>query len=105
MGLTRPRSGVAAYLAVHGLAGRGLEVAGHPEDGPPPTAISFETGEAVDDLRCELKDGTAFLLQAKRTCGASRFLTETVAQWVRQVPDLQPRQWVGLVTARPARSR
>ena len=69
------RSGVAAYLAAHGLVGRGLEAAGNSEDGPPPTAISFETGEAVDDLRCELRDGTALLLQAKRTCGANRFLT------------------------------
>jgi len=95
------RSGVAAYLAAHGLVGRGLEAAGHSEDGPPPTTISFETGEAVDDLRCELKDGTALLLQAKRTCGDNRFLSETVAQWVRQAPDLLPRQWVGLVTGHP----
>ena len=95
------RSGVAAYLAAHGLVSRGLEAAGNSEDGPPPTAISFETGEAVDDLRCELRDGTALLLQAKRTCGANRFLTETVSQWVRQTPDLLPRQWMGLVTGHP----
>ena len=31
------RSGVAAYLAVHGLVGRGVEAAGYPATGPAPT--------------------------------------------------------------------
>ncbi|HUK67486.1 MAG TPA: hypothetical protein VLW50_01810 [Streptosporangiaceae bacterium] len=53
------RSGVAAYLAVHGLKGRGVETAGYSEAGPALVALLFETGEAVDDVRCELADGTA----------------------------------------------
>ena len=43
------RSGVAAYLAAHGLAGRGVEAAGYPENGPPPVSLAFETGDGVDD--------------------------------------------------------
>jgi hypothetical protein len=95
------RSGVAAYLAAHGLTGRGVEAAGYPESGPAPVAISFETSDAVDDLRCELSDGTALLLQAKRTCGADKNLASTVGQWARQVPDLPPGDRIGLVTAHP----
>jgi len=52
------RSGVAAYLAAHGLVGRGVEAAGYPEGGPAPVTLSFETGDAVDDIRCGLADGT-----------------------------------------------
>jgi hypothetical protein len=63
--------------------------------------ISLETGDAVDDLRCELADGSAMHLQAKRTCGADRNLESTVGQWIRQLPDLQPGDRIGLVTAHP----
>ncbi len=95
------RSGVAAYLAAHGLMSRGVEAAGYPEDGPAPVALSFETGEAVDDLRCALSDATALLLQAKRTCGADRHLGATAAQWAAQEPDLRPGDRLGLATAYP----
>ena len=37
------RSGIAAYLAAHGLAGRGVEAAGYPESRPAPVTLSFET--------------------------------------------------------------
>jgi hypothetical protein len=93
------RSGVAAYLAALGLTGRGVELAGYPESGPAPVVISCETGDAVDDLRCELADGTSLLLQAKRTCGVDGNLASTVDQWVRQLPDLQAGERIGLVTA------
>lgn len=95
------RAGVAAYLATHGIAGRGLEAAGYPESGPAPVRLSFETGEAVDDIRCELADGTVLRLQAKRVCGDDKHLIATVAQWARQVHALQPGDMVGLATAEP----
>ena len=95
------RSGVAAYLAAHGLAGRGVEAADYPANGPAPVALSFETGEAVDDIRCVLADGTVLRLQAKRACGADRHLTATVSQWARQADGLQRGDKIGLATADP----
>ncbi len=89
------RSGVAAYLAAHGLKERGVEAAGYAESGPAPVALLFETSEAVDDIRCELADGTAIALQAKRTCGADEQLQKTVSQWVRHLPDLKPGDRIG----------
>ncbi len=86
------RSGVAAYLAAHGLAGRGVEAAGYPENGPAPVALAFETGEAVDDIRCVLADRTVLDLQAKRACGADEYLKSTVAQWAAKI---------GLATTEP----
>ncbi len=95
------RRGVAAYLAAHGLAGRGVEAAGFPETGPAPVRLSFETGEAVDDIRCELSDGTVLRVQAKLECGNDRHLAATVAQWVRQADSLRPGDMIGLATSRP----
>ena len=95
------RSGVAAYLAAHGLAGRGVEAAGYPEDGPAPVVLAFETGEAVDDIRCVLADGTVLDLQAKRACGADASLKSTVAQWAEQADRLRPGDKMGLATAEP----
>ena len=95
------RSGVAAYLAAHGLAGRGVEAAGFSETGPAPVWLLFETGEAVDDIRCELSDGTILRVQAKLECGNDRHLSATVAQWVRQAGSLRPGDMVGLATSLP----
>ncbi len=95
------RSGVAAYLAAHGLAGRGVEATGSPETGPAPVRLSFETGEAVDDIRCELSDGTVLRVQAKLECGNDRYLAATVGQWVRQADSLRPGDMVGLATSLP----
>lgn len=95
------RSGVAAYLAAHGLAGRGVEAAGYPEGGPAPVTLSFETGDAVDDIRCGLADGTTLWLQAKRACGADAQLRATAAQWVGQVGSLRDGDKIGLATAEP----
>jgi hypothetical protein len=95
------RSGVAAYLAAHGLKGRGVEAAGYAEAGPAPMALLLETSEAVDDIRCELADGTAIVLQAKRACGADEHLRKTVSQWIRHLPDLKADDRMGLVTANP----
>jgi hypothetical protein len=95
------RAGVAAYLAAHGLAGRGVEAAGYSESGPAPVRLSFETGEAVDDIRCELADATVLRLQAKRACGDGQHLIATVGQWAGQVHDLRPGDMVGLATAEP----
>jgi NACHT domain len=95
------RSGIAAYLAAHGLAGRGVEAAGYPESGPTPVTLAFETGEDVDDILCGLADETALLLQAKRTCGADKHLKATVTQWAGQIAHLRPSDRVGLATAQP----
>jgi hypothetical protein len=95
------RAGVAAYLAAYGLAGRGVEAAGLPGNGPSPVALSFETGDAVDDVRCDMSDRTVLRLQAKRKCGNDKHLASTVAQWARQLPSLGPGDRVGLATAEP----
>ena len=95
------RSGVAAYLAAHGLVGRGVEAAGYPEGGQAPVTLSFETGDAVDDIRCGLADGTVLWLQAKRACGADAQLEATAAQWVGQVDSLRDGDKIGLTTAEP----
>jgi hypothetical protein len=95
------RSGVAAYLAAHGMAGRGVEAAGYPADGPAPVALAFETAEAVDDLRCVLTDGTTLDLQAKRASGADGHLASTVAQWAAHAGQLGPADKIGLDTAEP----
>jgi hypothetical protein len=95
------RSGVAAYLAAHGLVGRGVEAAGYLEGGSAPVALSFETGDAVDDIRCELADGTTLWLQAKRACGPDAQLKATAAQWVGQVGSLREGDKIGLATAEP----
>jgi len=95
------RSGVAAYLAAYGLAGRGVEAAGYPAGGPAPVTLEFETGQAVDDIRCGLADGTVLDLQAKRACGADEQLTATVAQWSAQAVQLGSGDRIGLATAEP----
>ena len=95
------RSGVAAYLAAHGLVGRGVEAAGYAEGGPAPVMLSFETGDAVDDIRCGLADGTVLWLQAKRACGADAHLEATAAQWVGQVASMHEGDKIGLATAEP----
>ena len=64
-------------------------------------ALSFETGDAVDDVRCDMSDRTVLRLQAKRKCGNDKHLASTVAQWARQLPSLGPGDRVGLATAEP----
>ena len=61
--------------------------------------MSLETGEAVDDIRCTLADGTALRLEAKRACGNGNDLQAVVKQWAYQVDDLSPGDRMGLVTA------
>jgi hypothetical protein len=63
--------------------------------------LSFETGDAVDDIRCGLADGTTLWLQAKRACGADAQLRATAAQWVGQVGSLRDGDKIGLATAEP----
>lgn len=92
------RGGVAAYVAAHGLVGQGLVAAGYQACAPVPVALRFETGDEVDDIRCELSDGAVLLLQAKRSCGADRHLTATVKQWTSQLPHLSAGDRIGLAT-------
>ena len=81
------RAAVAAYLAVHGIAGRPLHAMG--PDAPTVVSLAFETEDPADDIRCELSDGKVLMLQAKRVCGVDEHLRATLAQWVRQ-PLVEP---------------
>lgn len=75
---------VAAYLAVQGITGEPLHAL---ELDATVISLALETADQVDDLRCELSDGSVLLLQAKRECGADDQLRSTVSQWVAQALD------------------
>jgi NACHT domain len=94
------RAGAAAYLAAHGLAGAAVEAAGYAEGGPYPVSIALESGDAVDDIRCGLSDGTLLFVQAKRECGLDKQFRSTVTQWVAQVPALRDGDRMALATGR-----
>jgi hypothetical protein len=89
------RAGVAAFLAVHGLFGRGVAEAGFDSNGPYPTEISLETADSVDDIKCLMSDGSSWFIQAKRACGADSHLESTVAQ------ALGPGDQLGLAVRAP----
>jgi hypothetical protein len=95
------RAGVAAYLAAHGLAGAAVEAAGYVEGGPYPVSMTLESGDAVDDIRCELSDETRLFTQAKRECGLDDQFRSTVTQWVAQVQALGDGDRLALVTGKP----
>lgn len=95
------RRGVAVYLAVHGLASRGLPAAGHAADGPFPTRLEFETDQPTDDVNCLLSDSSRMYVSAKRICGNDRHLENTVEQWVAQAAKLNDRDQLVLATAQP----
>lgn len=94
------RAGVAAFLAVHGLFGRGVAQAGFPSNGPYPTEISLETADSVDDIKCLMSDGSTWFIQAKRACGADAHLKSTVAQWCAQTLGSDDR--LGLAVRAPS---
>lgn len=98
------RSGVAAYLAAHGLAGQPISEAGYLPGGPTPIALSFETHEAVDDICCTMTDRSRLLIQAKRACGVDKDFRTTVAQWTDHIPNLQSGDRIALATAEPSGS-
>ncbi|ACU77438.1 putative signal transduction protein with Nacht domain [Catenulispora acidiphila DSM 44928] len=93
------RSGVAAYLAAHGLVGRAVEEAGYLPGGPTPAAVEFETHDDVDDIACTMTDGSRLLIQAKRACGIDDQFRSAVAQWVTQTPKLRRSDRVALAAA------
>jgi len=86
------RSGVAAFLAVHGLVG--AQVGGR--TGAVPVRIHLEAPEAVDDIVCTMRDGSTWYIQAKRTAGMDSALRATIRQWVAQ--DLRPADRVVLAS-------
>jgi hypothetical protein len=94
------RAGVAAYLAAHGLAGAAVEAASYAEGGPHPVSVALESGDAVDDIRCGLSDGTLLFAQAKRECGLDRQFRSTVTQWAAQVPTLREGDRIALAAGR-----
>jgi hypothetical protein len=76
------RRGVGAILATHGLRAKGAAALEMSDSGPYPEAIAFETLDAVDDIRCELSDGTCLYLRAKRTYGKDKTFKSAVEQWM-----------------------
>jgi hypothetical protein len=94
------RAGVAAYLAAHGLVGAAVEAAGYVEGGPYPVALTLESGDDVDDIRCGLSDGTQLFVQAKRECGLDKQFRSTVTQWAAQVQALRDGDRMALATGR-----
>jgi hypothetical protein len=82
------RRGVAAILATYGLWAKGIGALEMPDSGPYPEGIAFETLDAVDDIRCELSDGTCLYLQAKRTYGNDQTFTSAVKQWLAMLDRL-----------------
>ena len=93
------RAGVAALLAARGLLSSGVIEAGFSHIGPAVTRITLEAKSAVDDIVCELNDGSTWYIQAKRTCGKDQNLRDTIAQWVEQA--LGPADSVGLAVRSP----
>lgn len=83
------RRGVSAMLATHGLRAKGIAALEMPDSGPYPEAVAFETFDAVDDIRCELSDGTCLYLQAKRTYGKDKTFTAAVQQWTAMLKELR----------------
>ena len=95
------RRGVAAYLAVHGLLGQIIPAAGHQDGGPCPDRLAFETDQPTDDITCQLSDGSAMYVSAKRKCGDDAHLRDTVSQWIAQVHTLGPDDLLVLAVAEP----
>ena len=93
------RRGVAAALATHGLRGKGIAALDMPEVGPYPQAIAFETLDAIDDIRCELSDGTCLYLQAKRTYGKDATFRSAVKQWMTMLDNLRDGDRLVIVSA------
>ena len=83
------RRGVGAILAVHGLRAKGIAALEMFDSGPYPEAIAFETLDAVDDIRCELSDGTCLYLQAKRSYGKDKTFKSAVEQWMAMLKGLR----------------
>ena len=93
------RRGVGAILATHGLRAKGIAALEMPDSGPYPVAIAFETLDAVDDIRCELSDGTCLYLQAKRTYGKDKTFKSAVDQWVAMLKRLRDGDRLVIVSA------
>jgi NACHT domain len=93
------RRGVGAILATHGLRDKGIAALEMPDSGPYPEAIAFETLDAVDDIRCELSDGTCLYLQSKRTYGKDKTFKSAVEQWMAMLERLRDGDRLVIVSA------
>ncbi|GGN16331.1 hypothetical protein GCM10011578_044750 [Streptomyces fuscichromogenes] len=65
------------------------------------SSLQFETEDAVDDIRCNMADGSYAVIQAKRTCGNDKHLVATVDQWVRQLSSLGDGDRIAIVVRNP----
>jgi hypothetical protein len=93
------RRGIGAILATHGLREKGIAALEMPDSGTYPVAIAFETLDAVDDIRCELSDGTCLYLQSKRTYGKDTTFKSAVAQWMAMLERLRDGDRLVIVSA------
>jgi hypothetical protein len=93
------RRGIGAILATHGLREKGIAALEMPDSGAYPEAIAFETLDAVDDIRCELSDGTCLYLQAKRTYGKDKTFKSAVEQWIAMLERLRDGDRLVIVSA------
>jgi len=93
------RRGVGAILATHGLRAKAIAALEMPDSGPYPEAIAFETLDAIDDIRCELSDGTCLYLQAKRTYGKGKTFKSAVEQWTAMLERLHDGDRLVIVSA------
>lgn len=93
------RAGAAALLAARGLVSAGVVEAGFSLGGPTINKITLEARSAVDDIVCNLDDGSTWYIQAKRSCGNDQHLRDSITQWIEQ--RLEPGDWVGLAVRSP----
>jgi len=93
------RRGTGAISATHGLRAKGIAALEMPDSGPYPEAIAFETLDAVDDIRCEVSDGTCLYLQSKRTYSKDKTFKSAVEQWMAMLERLRDGDRLVIVSA------
>ncbi|MFC8286217.1 NACHT domain-containing protein [Streptomyces cyaneofuscatus] len=84
-------------MAAYGLRGIPLPFFASDQGNVTISSLQFETEDAVDDIRCNMTDGSYAVIQAKRSCGNDKHLTATVDQWVRQISTLGDSDKVAIV--------
>ena len=90
---------MAAILATHGLRAKGIAALEMSDCGSYPEATAFETLDAVDDIRCELSDGTCLYFQSKRTYGKDDTFKSAVKQWMAMLRQLRDGDRLVIVSA------
>jgi hypothetical protein len=84
---------------VHGLRNKGVAALDMPDAGPYPATLAFETLDAIDDIVCELSDGSRLLIQAKRVYGNDATFKSAVEQWIGMLDELQDGDRLAIASA------